>query len=117
MGRAGIRDRDDRFSGLCVYHVSPAYETGFLGKSRAMLRFASLVVIPIILYSLFFFALVGFEELTHISVVPEGLARTFPILVGFGFTIWIVSTLAFGAALVFIKKQPPSPDTRAERTP
>lgn len=91
---------------------------GALRKSRALLRYGSLVIVPIILYILFFSALVGFEELTRISVVPEGLARTFPLLVGLGVTICIVSTIAFGVALMFIKNQPTAPpDTRAERTP
>ena len=90
---------------------------GTLVKSRALWRYASLVITPIILYVLFFFALVGFEELTHISVITEGIARTFLILVGLGLTIWIVSILAFGVALVFVKNQPSSPNKRVERTP
>ena len=83
---------------------------GVLEKSRALWRYASLVITPVILYVLFFFALVGFEELTHISVITEGIARTFLILVGLGLTIWIVSILAFGVALVFVKNQPSSPE-------
>ena len=83
---------------------------GVLKKLRALWRYASLVITPIILYVLFFFALVGLEELTHIGVITEGLARSFFILVGLGFTIWLVSILVFGVALVFIKSQPSSPN-------
>jgi hypothetical protein len=87
---------------------------GVLKKSRALWRYASLVIAPIILYVLFFFALVGFEELTHIGVITEGLARTILILVGLGLTIWLVSILVFGVALVFIKSQPSSPNNNLE---
>ena len=83
---------------------------GVLKKLRALWRYASLVITPIILYVLFIFALVGLEELTHIGVITEGLARSFFILVGLGFTIWLVSILVFGVALVFIKSQPSSPN-------
>jgi polyferredoxin len=86
---------------------------GVLKKSRALWRYASLVITPIILYVLFFLALVGFEELTHISVITEGLARTILILVELGLTIWLVSILLFGVALVFIKSQPSSPNKAA----
>ena len=78
---------------------------GVLRKSRAMLSYAALVFAPVLVYSLFFFALIAFEELTAISVVPEELARTFLLLVGFGFAICLVATCIFGAAVLFIKKQ------------
>ena len=81
---------------------------GVLKKSRAMWRYASIVIAPIILYVLFFFALVGFEALSHINVITEGLARTILILIGLGLTIWLVSIIVFGVTLVFIKSQPSS---------
>lgn len=82
---------------------------GLLKKSRAFWCYASLVITPIILYVLFFFTLVGFEKLTHISVITEGLARSFFILVGLGLSIWLVSILVFGVVLVFIRSQQTSP--------
>ena len=81
---------------------------GVLKKSRAMWRYASIVIAPIILYVLFFFALVGFEALSHINVITEGLARTILILIGLGLAIWLVSIIVFGVTLVFIKSQPSS---------
>ena len=81
---------------------------GVLKKSRAMWRYASIVIAPIILYVLFFFALVGFEALSHINIITEGLARTIIILIGLGLTIWLVSIIVFGVTLVFIKSQPSS---------
>ena len=81
---------------------------GVLKKSRAMWRYASIVIAPIILYVLFFFALVGIEALSHINIITEGLARTILILIGLGLTIWLVSIIVFGVTLVFIKSQPSS---------
>jgi hypothetical protein len=81
---------------------------GVLKKSRAMWRYASIVIAPISLYVLFFFALVGFEALSHINVITEGLARTILILIGLGLTIWLVSIIVFGVTLVFMKSQPSS---------
>ena len=83
---------------------------GVLKKSSALWRYTSLVVAPIILYILFFLALVGFEELTHIGLTTEGLARANFILIGLGISIWLVSTLVFGVMLMFIKSQPSSPN-------
>lgn len=93
---------------LPVYAFITLYrriKRGVLEKSRALWRYACLVIAPIIFYVLFFFVLVGLEELTHIGVITEGLARTFPILVGLGLAIWLVSILVFGVALVFVKNQ------------
>lgn len=76
---------------------------GVLNKSGALWRYSTLVIIPTILYVLFFFALVGIEELTHIGLVAEGLGRSFLILVGLGIAIWFVSTLVFSTALLFLR--------------
>ena len=55
---------------------------GVLGKSGALWRYVLFVSTPIILIVLLFFTLVGFEELTDIVLITEGLARTILILVG-----------------------------------
>jgi chromate transport protein ChrA len=76
---------------------------GVLEKSGALWRYVLFVSTPIILIVLLFFTLVGFEELTHIGAITEGLARTILILVGLGLSIWLVSILIFGITLAFIK--------------
>lgn len=86
---------------------------GFLTKSRALRRHASLAITPVILYVLFFIALGGFEELTNVGVITEGLARSFVILVGLGLAVWLFSTIAFSVALVIGKTQPPPPNNAA----
>ena len=102
---------------LAVYASITFYrrvKRGVWKKTRALWCYAILVIIPIVLYVLFFFALVGFEEFTHIGVITEGLARSFLILVGLGLTIWIVSILVFGLVLLFAKSQPSSPNNSLE---
>ncbi len=81
---------------------------GVLKKSRALWSYASLVITPILLHILFFFVLVGLEEITHKSVITEGLSRTLPLLVGLGFAIWLIAMFVFGVTLVIIKSQPSS---------
>ena len=78
-------------------------KSGSMGRVRAVLRYAAIVIAPVCLYVLFYCSLIGFEELTRISVITEGLARTFFLLVGMGVAIGIVSILTFGAALLFMK--------------
>jgi len=99
--------------GLPVYGFITFYrrlKRGVLKKSRAFRRYALLVITPLILYVLLFFALVGFEELTAIGVITEGLARSFPISVGLGLATWLASLIVFGVALVFIRIPPSQPD-------
>ena len=75
---------------------------GVLAKSGALWRSSSLVVVPVVGFVLFFFCLVGIEELTSLSLLSEGLGRSFLPLVGLGAAIWLVSTLVFAASLLFV---------------
>ena len=78
-------------------------KSGSMGRARALLRYAVFAIAPVLVYFLLYCLLIGFEALTRISVVTEGLARTFFLLVGMGVAIGIVSILTFGAALLFMK--------------
>lgn len=107
---------------LPIYAFVKLYRStkrGARSKSRALLRYAFLAGTPTVLCVVSFFVIVGIEDLTVISIISEGLARTFPLLAGLGCMVWIVSTLIFGAAIAFIKDRPLSPpsDSRAERAP
>lgn len=82
-------------------------QRGVLKKSGALWRYAAWVVAPVIGYALFFFTLVGIEEVTRMSVLTEGLARSFLLLVGMGVAIWLISTLAFVITLLFVKNKLP----------
>ena len=77
---------------------------GVLKKPRAILYYAGIVVTPIVLYSLFFFGLVGLEEISDFNLVSEGLARSFIIVIGLGLIIWLVALLIFSLTLVFLRR-------------
>ncbi len=82
---------------------------GMLARTSALGRYAGIVIAPTVLYAVFFFALVGFEELTRMSILTEGLGRSFFLIVGLGLVIWVVSMLAFTLALAFAGKRKSSP--------
>ncbi len=74
---------------------------GTLAKPRAFWYYTGLVAAPIALYALFFLTLVAIDSLTRLGGVTEGLARTFLILIGLGFLIWLVSSIIFRIVLRF----------------
>jgi len=78
-------------------------KNGRTGRSRALLRYAVFAIAPVLVYILLYFLLVGFETLTRISVITEGLARSFFLLAGLGVAIGIVSIVAFVATRSFMK--------------
>ena len=55
---------------------------GVMKKFRAIRYFAGIVLIPVILYGLFFLLLVGIEEVAQIDLVTEELARSFFVVIG-----------------------------------
>ncbi|MGB5850176.1 MAG: hypothetical protein WBH40_16935 [Ignavibacteriaceae bacterium] len=73
-------------------------------KFRAIRYFAGIVIIPVILYGLFFFVLVSLEEVAQIDLVTEGLARSFLSVIGIGLIIWLVSLIIFGVTLKIFRK-------------
>jgi len=79
-------------------------------KTRAFWYYTGLVISPLIIYTLFFFGLVGFEEISKQSIITEGMARSFIIVIGSGIVIWVVSLITFGIALIFISISASSPN-------
>ena len=90
---------------------------GMLAKVRAFWYYAGLVVAPVIFYVLFFLALAGIWEIARISLITEGLGRSFLPVTGLGLMIWLVSSIIFGVALAFIKSTAAAPTPRVEQTP
>ncbi len=89
---------------------------GILTKVRAFWYYAGLVVAPVISYILFFLGLVGIWEVAHISLITEGLGRSFFLVTGLGAIIWLVSSMIFGVAMVFTKSTSASPNPPLNRT-
>jgi hypothetical protein len=79
---------------------------GILNKPSALLRFATLALSPLLAYCLFFAALVAIETVSNVSVITEGLARSFLLLVGLGLAFWLVALFLFGIGLLFIRSRP-----------
>jgi hypothetical protein len=77
---------------------------GVLNKAGALWRYAVWLISPVIVYAVLFFGLVGIEEAFDLSVISEGLARSFLILASIGIVIWLVTTLIFAATVCFIKR-------------
>lgn len=78
---------------------------GAINKQGALWRYAFWVIVPVIVYVVLFFALVGIEEMIKASIITEGLARSFFILVGLGVIIWLVSTLVFAVTILLLRQQ------------
>ena len=79
---------------------------GVLSKLSALWRFAVLALSPVLAYCLFFAALVSIEAIPNVSVITEGLARSFLLLVGLGVAYWLVALFLFGIGLLFIRSRP-----------
>lgn len=78
---------------------------GTMKKLRAFWCYAGLVLIPVIVYTLFFLVLVGVEQISRISLITEELARSLAIVIGLGLSIWLISSVSFGFSLAFTKAE------------
>ena len=58
----------------------------------------------------FFLVLVGLEEVAKTTIITEGLARSFLILIWLGLVVWLVSLIIFGVALAFISSSASLPN-------
>lgn len=85
---------------------------GALKRGRAIAAQAGAGICPTLGFTLFFFGLVGIEEVTGAALVPEGLGRSFLILVALGLLVWLVSTFAFVTA-VFLAGRRGAPESAA----
>jgi len=56
--------------------------SGTRGIWRGTVLFLRFSLIPVLAYVLGFLVLIGFEEVTKIAVIGEGLARTFALVTG-----------------------------------
>jgi hypothetical protein len=78
---------------------------GRTGKGRAIVLYSLAALLPTALYVAFFSALVGLEEIGGAALIPEGMGRTFLIVVGFGLLVWLLVLVPF-AVLMARARQP-----------
>jgi hypothetical protein len=82
-------------------------------KIKGTILFFSYSILPVLIYALVFLVLAGVEELTKLSVISEGLARTLPLVVGIGSAEVLLLTVIFAVAVWFLRAprnaaEPPS---------
>ncbi len=76
---------------------------GILSKSKGTVFFFGYSMVPVALYAVIFFLLVGAEELTHIPLISEGYARTFILVVGIGVMLVLFMTGLFATLMALHK--------------
>jgi len=87
---------------ICPF-ISFRYSTGKykkhkVSRKKAYLYFLFITSLPIIVFSL---VLVGAEELTGKSIIPESAARSFIVFVAFGLLLLLNLSIVF---IVYIRK-------------
>jgi len=76
---------------------------GTLRRTKATLVFFSYSILPVLLYALAFLVLVGVEELTGLSAITEGMARTLPFVAAIGLAEVLLLTVIFAIASWFLR--------------
>ncbi len=67
-------------------------------KFKGAILFFSYSILPVLTYGLVFLVLLGVEELTRLSLITEGFARTFPLVIGIGLAEVLLLTVIFSIA-------------------
>jgi len=79
-------------------------KNGKLSKRKAIVLYSVFTIVPIILYGLIFFTLVGIEEFSNKVIIDEEFARSFLIIIIGGLTIVAATLLILWFVLQFLKK-------------
>ncbi len=86
---------------LSFRYSSAKYKNQNITKLKAYLYFLLITGLPIILFIAVNLALVGIEELTGKAVISEPGARSFIILIAFGFLLILNLSVIF---IIYLKK-------------
>jgi len=73
---------------------------GVISRLKGVGLYALAVLSPPFLYLGMFFAMVGIEELTGAAIIPEEIARSLLLVVGFGLLVWILALVIYAIAAV-----------------
>lgn len=76
---------------------------GTRGKFKGAILFFSYSILPVLAYGLVFLVLVGVEELTRLSVITEGFARTLLLVIGIGSAEVLLLTAIFAVTVCFLR--------------
>jgi len=72
-------------------------------KFKGAVLFVSYSILPVLIYGLVFLVLVGVEELTGLSLITEGFARTLLPVIGIGSAEVLSLTVIFAVAVCFLR--------------
>ncbi len=76
---------------------------GALSKRGALLRYAGMVVVPIVGYAAAFGVALGVEAVFALSLVSEEIARSFVLAVVLGVLVWLLAIAIFSLGLLFVQ--------------
>lgn len=77
--------------------------SGTQRRSKGIVLFFSCSLLPILVYVLVFFTLVGIEELTEFALISEGVSRTLFLVIGIGLGEVLLLTVIFAIAASFLR--------------
>lgn len=80
-----------------------AVRAGRISKGKGIGLFALYSGLPTFLFIVLFFLLVGIEEITQISLVSEGLARSFLFISSIGCGLLVLAVIVFSILMMFVK--------------
>ncbi len=75
----------------------------YLAKSVALLRYAGLVIAPVVGYVCVFALALGVEEVMHFDLISEEAVRSFALAVVLGMLVWFVGIAVFSLGLLFVE--------------
>ena len=76
---------------------------GRISKAKGIGLFALYAGLPTFIFIVVFFLLVGIEEMTQISLVSEGLARSFLPVSSIGCGLLVFAVIVFSILMMFVK--------------
>jgi hypothetical protein len=81
---------------------------GELSRKRAALRYAAMIFAPMPAFAAVYMLAVGAESVLAVNLISEEIARTFPLAIALGLSVWLLSVVVFVIGLYFVKSVPAS---------
>jgi branched-subunit amino acid permease len=90
---------------LAFVHYRRRYLTRSISKLSAIGRFALVALLPGLFYVGLSFAMLGLEEATGTALISEEMARSFLLMLGIAFLVWLVALAAFVATVALSRRE------------
>lgn len=72
-------------------------------RSTALLRYAGVVIAPVVAYACLFGLALGLEAVTPLNPVSEEAARSFVLAIVLGGFVWLLAITIFSLGLLFLR--------------